>query len=215
MNPPLSSQILGCLAVGTAACLAACGTAGSPPPPATTQTHAATPSRPGSLPPSAASSPTLSIPAGWTSYTSARQHIGFYLPASWTVYCDDASGASWLLVDSGGLYTSCPNGDGQIGIFVESVIGTAPPTGLSLISTNRSLYSNVQTTRATVNGVDGTRLSGDQTAGQGSGSSQVEYDVATNGRTYYVLADVGGISGARMATATEVDQFVQTLTFGG
>jgi hypothetical protein len=119
------------------------------------------------------------------------------------------------LIDSGGLYTSCPLGDGQVGIFVESVAGTAPPTGISLISTHRSLYSNVQTTTVEVNGVSGTRLSGDQTEGQGSGSSQVEYDVAAGGRTYYVLAIVGGIAGTKTATAAQVDEFVQTFAFGG
>jgi hypothetical protein len=117
------------------------------------------------------------------------------------------------LIDSGGLYTSCPLGDGQIGIFVESVAGTAPPAGISLISTNRSLYSNVQMTTVDVNGVSSTRLSGDQTEGMGSGSLQVEYDVAAGGRTYYILAIVGGVAGAKTATAAQVDQFVQTFAF--
>jgi hypothetical protein len=130
------------------------------------------------------------------------------------VYCDDGVSAPWLLVDSGGLYTGCPQGDGQVGIFVESVIGTDPPTGLSLISTSRSLYSNVHITTVQVNGVSGSRLSGDQTEGQGSGSSQLEYDVEASGRSYYVLAIVGGIAGTKTATAAQVDQFVQTLAFG-
>jgi hypothetical protein len=86
--------------------------------------------------------------------------------------------------------------------------------GLSLISTSKSLYSNVQTATVEVNGVSGTRLSGDQTEGQGSGSSQVEYDVEAGGRTYYVLAVVGGIAGIKTATAAQVDQFVQTFAFG-
>ena len=129
------------------------------------------------------------------------------------MYCDDNESASWLLVDAGGLYTSCPQGDGQVGIFVKSVAGTAPPAGVPLISTNRSLYTNVQTTTVEVSGVSGTRLSGDQTQGQGSGSSQVEYDVKAGGRTYYVLAVVGGIAGTRTATAAQVDQFVQTFAF--
>jgi hypothetical protein len=116
------------------------------------------------------------------------------------------------LIESGGLYTSCPLGDGQIGIFVESVAGTAPPAGISLISTNRSLYSNVQMTTVDVNGVGGTRLSGDQTEGMGSGSLQVEYDVAAGGRTYYILAIVGGVA-AKTARAAQVDQFVQTFAF--
>jgi hypothetical protein len=43
----------------------------------------------------------------------------------------------------------------------------------------------------------------------------VEYDVAVGGRTYYVLAIVGGIAGIEMATAAQVDQLVQTFAFGG
>jgi len=129
--------------------------------------------------------------------------------------CDDSASATWLLVDSGDLYTNCPQGDGQVGIFIESVAGTAPPVGLSLISTNRSLYSNVQTTRVTVNGFNGTRLSGEQTRGQGSGSSQVEYDVKAAGRTYHVLAVVGGVAMTKTATDAQVDQVVQTFAFGG
>jgi hypothetical protein len=157
-------------------------------------------------------SATSSIPAGWTPYTSATQHVAFDLPPPWTVICDSSTGASWLLVDAGGLYGSCPQGDGQVGIFVESVAGTGPPAALSLISTNRTLYANVQTSSVTVNGVSGMRLSGDQTQGQGSGTSQVEYDVATAGRTWYVLAVVGGVGGTKTATPAQVDQFVQTFT---
>jgi hypothetical protein len=213
MHPLVSSRMVGCLAIGTVACLAACATAAAPLPPVATQTLAGTPSPPESMSPSATSSPTSSVPAGWTSYTSAIQHVGFYLPASWKVRCDNRTDATWLLVDPVGRYPTCPLGDGQVGIFVESGTGTAPPTGFSLISTQKSLFSNVQTTRVTVNGIDGRRFSADQTAGQGSGSRQVEYDVATGGRTYYVLAIVE-ISGVRTATAAQVDQFVQTFTFG-
>ena len=73
----------------------------------------------------------------------------------------------------------------------------------------------VQTSTVDVNGVSGTRLSGEQTAGMGFGSSQVEYDVAAGDRTYYVLAIVGGVAGAKTATVAQVDQFVQTFAFGG
>ena len=69
-------------------------------------------------------------------------------------------------------------------------------------------------TTVQVNGVSGTRLSGDQTEGQGSGSSQLEYDVEANGRSYYVLAIVGGIAGTKTASVVQVDQFVQTFAFG-
>jgi hypothetical protein len=203
------SRIAGYVAISMAGCLAACGSAGSSAPPATTRTPAAASSTPDTPSPSA----TPSIPSGWTPYTSATQQVAFDLPPGWKVFCDDVS-ASWLLVDSGGLYTSCPQGDGQVGIFVASVAGTAPPVGLSLISTSKSLYSNVQTATVEVNGVSGTRLSGDQTEGQGSGSSQVEYDVEAGGRTYYVLAVVGGIAGIKTAAAAQVDQFVQTFAFG-
>jgi hypothetical protein len=211
MTPSVSSRIAGCLAIPAIGCLAACGTAGSSPSPVASQTPATTSSPPDALSPSARSS----IPAGWSSYTSATQQVAFDLPPSWKVYCDDTVSASWLLVDAGGLYTSCPQGDGQVGIFVGSFAGTDPPAGLSLISTNRSLYSNVQATTVTVNGVSGTRLSGEQTEGQGFGSSQVEYDVRTGGRAYYVLAVVGGVAGTKTATAAQVDQFVQTFAFSG
>ena len=209
MTIPVLSRIAGYVAISMAGCLAACGGAGSSAPPATSRTPAAASSTPDTPSPSA----TPSIPSGWTPYTSATQQVAFDLPPGWKVYCDDVS-ASWLLVDSGGLYTSCPQGDGQVGIFVASVAGTAPPMGLSLISTSKSLYSNVQTATVEVNGVSGTRLAGDQTEGQGSGSSQVEYDVEAGGRTYYVLAVVGGIAGIKTAAAAQVDQFVQTFTFG-
>ncbi len=207
---PMSSRIAGYLAIPVFGCLAACGAAGSSASPATSQTPA-TASSPSDTP---SPSATSSLPAGWTSYRSATQQVAFDLPPGWKVYCDDNVSASWLLVDPSGLYTSFPQGDGQVGIFVESVAGTAPPAGFSLISTNRSLYSNVQTTTVEVNGVGGTRLSGDQTQGQGSGSSQVEYDVKAGGRTYYVLAVVGGIAGTRTATAAQVDRFAQTFAFG-
>ncbi len=147
-------------------------------------------------------------------YTSVTQKVAFDLPPGWKVYCDDNAISSWLLVDSGGLYTSCPQGDGQVGIFVESVAGAAPPLGITLISTNPSLYGSVQITTVNVNGVSGRRVSGDQIHGQGSGTSQVEYDLETGGRTYYVLAIVGGIAGTRTATAAQVDQFVATFTLG-
>jgi hypothetical protein len=42
----------------------------------------------------------------------------------------------------------------------------------------------------------------------------VEYDVEAGGRTYYVLAVVGGIAGIKTATGAQVDQFVQTFAFG-
>ena len=92
--------------------------------------------------------------------------------------------------------------------------GAAPPLGITLISTNPSLYGSVQTTTINVNGVTGMRVAGDQTSGQGSGTSQLEYDLETGGRTYYVLAIVGGITGTRTATAAQVDQFVATFTLG-
>jgi hypothetical protein len=202
------------LAVAAVGLLAACGAAGSPGSSAS-QTATAASGPPGTLVASAAPSPSPSTPDGWTPYTSSTQHVAFALPPGWKVVCDGSPAASWLLVDAGGLYTTCPQGDGQVGIFVESVAGTESPAGLSLISAHRSLYSNVQATTVPVGGVSAMRLSGDQTAGQGSGSAQVEYDIATGGRTCYVLAVVGGVAGTTTATAAQVDQFVQTLTFAG
>ena len=204
------SRRAGSVAILAVSFLAACGTAGASASPTASQTPA-TSSTPQPTPTPSATS---TVPPGWTSYTSATQKVAFGLPPTWKVYCDDGVSAPWLLVVSGGLYTGCPQGDGQVGIFVESVIGTGPPTGLSLISTSRSLYSDVHITTVQVNGVSGTRLSGDQTEGQGSGSSQLEYDVEASGRSYYVLAIVGGIAGTKTATAAQVDQFVQTLAFG-
>lgn len=210
MTLSVSSRSAGYLAILAVSFLAACGAAGASASPTASQTPA-TSSTPQPTPTPSATS---TVPAGWTSYTSATQKVAFGLPPTWKVLCDDGVSAPWLLVDSGGLYTGCPQGDGQVGIFVESVIGTGPPTGLSLISTSRSLYSNVHITTVQVNGVSGTRLSGDQTEGQGSGSSQLEYDVEASGRSYYVLAIVGGIAGTKTASVVQVDQFVQTFAFG-
>ena len=163
--------------------------------------------------------PTLApfAPVGWISYVSTAQHVAFAHPANWTVVCDSPNvNANWLLVDTtGASYHSCPQGDSPIGILVASAPGTAQPTGLSLISSSPGLYSNVKQTSVTVAGVTGTRFSADQTQGMGTGSSQVEYDFTTGGRTYSVLAVVGGVKGVTTATAAQVDQFVQTFTFAG
>jgi hypothetical protein len=146
-------------------------------------------------------------------WASTNYHVSFYHPTSWKVACDQSSG-TWLLIDPAARYSTCPQGDGIIGIFIASGAAGAQPSGLSLISTNPSLYSNTHQSMVTVDGVSGTRITGDQTAGQGSGSSQVEYDFTTGARTFNFLAIVSA-PGATTITAAQFDQFVQTVSFSG
>ena len=203
MNAPFN-RLSATTAAAASLLLAACGGVAASPP---ASSASATASPVSTL----SASPTSSAPAGWVPYSSTTYHVAFYHPAGWSVVCDQPTG-NWLLIDTAARYTDCPQGDGMLGIFIASVAAGAQPNGLGLISTNPSLYSNVTRSMVTIDGVSGTRITGDQTTGQGSGTSQIEYDLTTGGRSYSFLALVS-VPGAVTATPSQFDQFMQTVSF--
>jgi hypothetical protein len=182
--------------------VAACGTA-------TTSSSAPTATI-SSNSPTATASALASTPdatTGWVSYTSTANHLKFKHPADMKpLEC------GWVFIDpSNPAY--CPQGDGFCCMFLRSS-DNGQAGGFSLISDHRDLFSDVQQTSVTVDGIAGTRLSGTQTEGQGGGP-QVEYDFTANGRTYNFLAIVSG-PGALVASAPSAsvfDQIVQTAVF--
>jgi hypothetical protein len=179
--------------------VAACGT--------TTTSSSSTAAVSSSPTSSAAASSTPDATAGWVTYTSPANHLTFKHPADMKpLEC------GWVFIDPTNP-TSCPQGDGFCCVFLASS-DNGQTGAFSLISDHRSLFSGIQQTSSTVNGVTGTRLSGTQTTGQGGGP-QVEYDFTTKGRTYNFLAIVSG-PGALVSSAPSAslfDQIVQTVTF--
>lgn len=204
-------------AVVTAILVASCGTSTTSSSSTAGVSASASPSA--SAPPTATPVPTP-VPtadptAGWVSYHSAANHLTFKHPAALKpLECE------WVLIQPGVSPNTCPHGDGFCCVFL-AASDNGQTGGFSLISDHPALYSNVLRTAVTVNGVKGTRTSGTQTEGQGSGSPQiahqVEYDFTTGGRTYNFLANVGP---ADSGVATDAiapplfDQLVQTVTFG-
>ncbi len=81
------------------------------------------------------------------------------------------------------------------------------------ISGSPSLYANAKRTTVTVDGVLGVRISANQTAGQGAGSSQVEYDFTAGGSRYTFLAYVKWPGYETGDITSQFDVLVSTVTF--
>ncbi|MDQ6847010.1 MAG: hypothetical protein M3019_05430 [Candidatus Dormibacteraeota bacterium] len=107
--------------------------------------------------------------------------------------------------------SGCPT-DGAGGVLLAGP-GVTANQSFSDISGNPSLYANVMRTAVTVDGVSGFRISANQTAGQGAGSSQVEYDFTAAGTRYTFLAYVKWPGYETGDITSQFDLLVSTVTF--
>jgi hypothetical protein len=193
-------------AVLTILTLAGCGAAATTlfaSTPAATRTPSAT-ATPAALP-----TQTSDATAAWVNYHSASNHIAFRHPVIWV-----PQECGWVFLwgpVAGGDNNHCPT-DGAGGIIL-AASDNGQQGSFSSISSNPQLYSNVQRSSVTVDGVTGTRIAADQSHGQGGGSSQVEYDFKSGSRSFTFLAYVKW-SGYQPGDITkQFDQLVQTVMF--
>lgn len=193
-------------AVLTLLTLAGCGAATTT---SSASTSAATGTPSAAATPAATPTQTSDATAGWAKYHSAANHITFRHPVTWV-----PQECGWVFLwgpVTDGDNNHCPT-DGAGGIIL-AASDNGQQGSLSSISSNPQLYSNVQRSSVMVDEVTGTRIAADQSHGQGSGSSQVEYDFTSGPRSFTFLAYVKWAGYQPGHITQQFDQLVQTVMF--